>query len=225
MPTAPGRIPAGTSPEAGLPTVAPGTSIVARAAGGVADVYAAPAGGRPVRRLAAPRPGAPLVFQVLDQRDGRLQVRLPVRPDGSTGWIEQRAVSLFADDWHLVVSPAAHTLEVRRAGHLVERVPIGVGRGVSPTPAGSYFVTELLQPTDPAGSYGPYAFGLSAFSPTLTEFAGGPGQIGLHGTNDPAGLGHDVSHGCIRVANAVITRLAHELPLGTPVEIQAARPT
>jgi lipoprotein-anchoring transpeptidase ErfK/SrfK len=148
-------------------------------------------------------------------------VRLPIRPDGSTGRVERRQVRLFTDDWQLIVTPAAHSLQVLRAGRVVETVPIGVGRGVSPTPVGSYYITELLRPPDPAGSYGPYAFGLSAYSPTLPDFAGGTGQIGLHGTDDPAGLGHDVSHGCIRVDNAVISRLAQELPLGTPVEIRS----
>ena len=55
------------------------------------------------------------------------------------------------------------------------------------------------------GFYGPYALGLSAHSPVYTSFAGGDGQVGLHGTNQPSVLGTDVSHGCIRVANDVIT--------------------
>ena len=53
----------------------------------------------------------------------------------------------------------------------------------------------------------------------LTEFAGGDGQIGIHGTNDPASIGHDVSHGCIRVPNQVMEELNRILPLGTPVVV------
>ncbi len=45
--------------------------------------------------------------------------------------------------------------------------------------------------------------------------------MGLHGTDAPHGLGTDISHGCIRVANDVITELAGQLPLGTPVDIRA----
>ncbi len=101
------------------------------------------------------------------------------------------------------------------------RAPIAVGRAVSPTPTGSYFVTDLLRPPDPRGFYGPYAFGLSAYSPVYTSFAGGDGQVGIHGTNTPSVLGNDVSHGCVRVANATIARLARTVPLGTPVAITA----
>jgi lipoprotein-anchoring transpeptidase ErfK/SrfK len=171
--------------------------------------------------MTRPAPGAPLVFLVLADTGGdRLRVQLPARPGPATGWIERSGATLFSVDWELVVLPAAHQLRVLRAGRVVETDPVGVGRGVTPTPSGRYYITEILQPPDPAGSYGPFAFGLSAYSPTLTEFAGGSGQIGLHGTNDPSGLGHDVSHGCIRVANSVITRLAQQLPLGTPVDIR-----
>ena len=43
--------------------------------------------------------------------------------------------------------------------------------------------------------------------------------IGLDiGTNDPGSIGTPVSHGCVRVNNDVITKLA-ALPLGTPVVI------
>jgi lipoprotein-anchoring transpeptidase ErfK/SrfK len=53
----------------------------------------------------------------------------------------------------------------------------------------------------------------------LSEFAGGDGQIGIHGTNVPASIGEAVSHGCVRVPNDVITTLATTVPVGTPVTI------
>jgi lipoprotein-anchoring transpeptidase ErfK/SrfK len=53
----------------------------------------------------------------------------------------------------------------------------------------------------------------------LTEFGGGDGQVGIHGTNDPSSIGRPVSHGCVRVANDVITRLATTIPIGTQVTI------
>jgi len=76
----------------------------------------------------------------------------------------------------------------------------------------------MKQP-DPAGTYDPYAFGLSAFSDVLSSFGGGPGEIGLHGTDQPTSVGADVSHGCLRVSNATISELARVLPLGTRVII------
>jgi lipoprotein-anchoring transpeptidase ErfK/SrfK len=129
-------------------------------------------------------------------------------------------VTLSRTPYRLVVRRSAHTLRVYESGRLTAQYPVGIGTSVTPTPTGSYFITELIAVRPPNGAYGPYAFGLSAFSPTLTSFAGGPGQLGLHGTDQPGRVGTDVSHGCLRVTDDVITRLAGRLPLGTPVEIR-----
>jgi len=96
---------------------------------------------------------------------------------------------------------------------------VGLGTSTTPTPGGVFYTKELLKPPTANGPYGPYAYGLSGYSPVLDEFLGGNGEIGIHGTNDPAGLGKDVSHGCIRISNEAITKLATMLPLGVPVQI------
>ena len=110
-------------------------------------------------------------------------------------------------------------LSVWRDGEMQTLRTVAVGSPENPTPTGTFFITDKIDTTDDTGAYGPYAFGLSAFSETLTEFAGGDGQIGIHGTNQPDSIGQAVSHGCIRLPNDVIEQLATELPLGTPVVI------
>jgi lipoprotein-anchoring transpeptidase ErfK/SrfK len=91
---------------------------------------------------------------------------------------------------------------------------------VTPTPAGTYYIVSRVRPIQLNSVYGAFAFGLSAHSNVFERFGfGGDGRIGLHGTNDPAGVGHDVSHGCIRMTNRSILRLSRLLPLGTPVVI------
>jgi lipoprotein-anchoring transpeptidase ErfK/SrfK len=102
---------------------------------------------------------------------------------------------------------------------VIDREPVGIGRKNTPTPSGLYYTKELLRPPNPDGPYGAYAYGLSGFSNVLSRFDGGDGVIGIHGTNDPSGLGKDVSHGCIRMSNAGVTKLARILPLGVPIEI------
>ena len=195
-------------------------SLVAEASGRAVAVYRTPAAKRPFLTLANPNPhGARLVFLVKQHRNGWEQVYLPTRPNGSTGWIRDRQVSLASNPYRVVVSLGGHSLTLFRDGRVVRREPAGVGRSVTATPTGTYYVVELLQQANPSGVYGPFAFGLSAFSNVFYSFGGGPGQIGLHGTNEPGALGTDVSHGCIRISNTGITRLARILPLGTPVQI------
>ena len=94
-------------------------------------------------------------------------------------------------------------------------------RANTPTPGGLYFTNMLLQPPDPNGPYGTYAYGLSGYSDTLQTFNNGPGQLGIHGTNEPGKMGQNVSNGCIRLRNQDIEKLAGILPLGVPVQIFA----
>ena len=128
-------------------------------------------------------------------------------------------VTLTADPYRLDVDLAQHRLVLSRLGAVEVSSSIAIGAAGTRTPTGSFFVTELIKLTDPAGTYGPYAFGISAHSDFLTEFDGGDGQIGIHGTDDPSGIGHDVSHGCIRLPNEQLLLLIGIVPLGTPVHI------
>jgi lipoprotein-anchoring transpeptidase ErfK/SrfK len=203
-----------------MTTDAPPVSIVARATGASVSVFRRPSATRPYLVLHSPTAdGSPLVFLVRRQVHRWDQVRLPIRPNGSVGWIRASTVSLASDAYRVAVSLQQHRLTVRRSGRVIVRAAVAVGRSTLPTPTGVYYLTDLLEQADPRGAYGPYAFGLSAFSNVLYSFGGGPGQIGLHGTNEPGLLGTSASHGCIRVANSVIARLARILPLGTPVVI------
>ena len=202
------------------PAAAAQAAVVAQAKGKAISVYRSPGARHPFLRLRNPSAGGgPLVFLVKRRATGWEQVYLPRRPNGSTGWVRDAAVDLALDSYRVVVSLAHHTITVWKGGRVIHFEPAGVGRSVMPTPTGIYFIAELFEQPDPRGLYGPFAFGLSAYSNVLYTFGGGPGQIGLHGTNDPAGLGTSVSHGCIRVSNAGIAELARILPLGTPVRI------
>jgi lipoprotein-anchoring transpeptidase ErfK/SrfK len=201
----------------------PGESVVANVRRRRVSVYRVPGASRPWRRYRSPTPQrTPLVFLVRARTAGWLRVLLPTRPNGSQGWIRERDVELRADPYSLLVDLRRRRLVVDEVGRRVLSAPVGLGRAATPTPAGLYYVAELLRQPDPTGLYGPWAFALSAHSNVLSSFGGGDGQIGLHGTDDPAGIGHTVSHGCIRVRNAVIERLAAILPLGTPVRIVAS---
>ena len=52
----------------------------------------------------------------------------------------------------------------------------------------------------------------------LTDWPGG-GYVGVHGTNEPGLIPGHISHGCIRLHNAAILRLAQLMPVGTPLTV------
>jgi lipoprotein-anchoring transpeptidase ErfK/SrfK len=163
----------------------------------------------------------PLVFLVKTQTDGWLEVWLPVRPNGSTGWIREDDVTLSETRYWMDVDLDGFSLAVYDDDDMLFETAIGVGQDDMPTPGGTYYIRELLQPPDPTGVYGPFAYGLSGFSPVLDSFKGGDAVIGIHGTDDPSSIGGMVSHGCIRMSNDSITKIATTigLPLGTPIYI------
>jgi lipoprotein-anchoring transpeptidase ErfK/SrfK len=143
-----------------------------------------------------------------------------MRPNGAAGWIRAGSVTLATTDLAIVVELTAHLLTVTRNGGVLLQFQVGIGKPATPTPTGEFFVTDLVQVVrNPQAYYGPYAIGLSGFSDTLVSFHGGPPQIAIHGTNDPAGIGQDTSNGCIHVANMDIRRLIRVVALGTPVLI------
>jgi lipoprotein-anchoring transpeptidase ErfK/SrfK len=188
------------------------------------DVFDAPDAPAPKTKLSNPDPmGVPRVFLVDGgQGSSWLKVDLPVRPNGSTGFVRSADVNLEEDTWRISVELTAHRITVWNGQDVVHTEAVGVGTAASPTPPGEYYVTEALTvPSWQRSAYGPYAFGISAHSDVYTTFGGGDGTIGIHGTGDPSSLGKDASHGCIRLSNDGITSLIHTVPLGTPVQIVA----
>jgi len=178
----------------------------------------------PVAALVNPTAsGSPLVFRAVE--DGAtsadwIEVYLPIRPNGSSGWVLRSEVVLSDNPYRVEIDRATYSLRVYNLEDLWLETTIAVGNGDTPTPVGDFYLMELLAPPNPNGPYGPFAFGLSGFSEVLSEFGGADEAIiGLHGTNDPSALGTDVSFGCIRLENAIIESLARTLPLGTPVAI------
>lgn len=169
--------------------------------------------------------GAPTTFAVVGEprpgTDRWYQVALADRPNESTGWVPADSVTVTRTPYRVTVDLAARTMEVRRDQTVVLTASIAIGTTENPTPTGAAFVTELVESVPSNGSYGPYAFGLSLHSDTLSEFGeGGDGQVGIHGTNRPSLIGQAVSHGCVRLRNEDIKAMVDlDLPLGVPVFI------
>lgn len=178
-----------------------------------------------VTRLENPNEvGGPLVFQLVEAEPDLnaewFEVLLPIRPNGATGWVRGAEVSLSRNPYRIEIDIARYSLAVYEENEPWLSTTVAIGTGETPTPVGRFYVTELLRPPELNGPYGSFAFGLSGFSETLTNYAGGEGVIGIHGTNEPGSLGTDVSHGCVRMENEIIESLAGVLPLGTPVLIK-----
>jgi lipoprotein-anchoring transpeptidase ErfK/SrfK len=189
-------------------------------------VRAAPAASAPVvTQLSAQTPeGTDNVVQALghgQDRTGAPWVRvLPATlPNGTTGWVPRSALGGYGTvDTRLEVDLTTLRATLYRAGRPILRAPVGVGMAGWATPRGRFYIRDKLTRYS-SPTYGPIAFGTSARSATATDWPAG-GFVGIHGTDQPYLLPGHVSHGCIRMRNADILRLASEMPIGTPLIIR-----
>lgn len=153
-----------------------------------------------------------------------IYVQLPEYPNHSTGWIKADQVTVSSTDMRVNVYLDEREVDLLRDGDVQFTSTAVVGAANSPTPLGTYFITDPVDLTaNPTGVYGAYALGLSAYSETLTTFKGALPQIALHGTNSTQHFGESISNGCIRLPDEQIRALASATTVGTPVVIYQNR--
>jgi lipoprotein-anchoring transpeptidase ErfK/SrfK len=162
------------------------------------------------------------IVQALGQTtsaDGKtwFKINVPMRPNGTTGWIPAGSVSLKPTKNRIVVNRGLRFIEVYRGERRLLHAKVAVGAPGRETPLGDFYVTARFVPDD--SFLGVFALETSAYS-RLTEWPGG-GVVGIHGTSKPWLLGQAVSHGCVRVSNATALALKRLAPVGTPISIVA----
>ena len=169
--------------------------------------------------------GVPTVFSVIAKRlDASCdpvwyRVRLPLKPNGITGWVRAADVELAPVTTRILVDLSARRVTLYDRGRRVLVARAAVGSEQTPTPTGSYYVNQRLVPRDRGGPFGPGAIGISAFSEVLTGWTQG-GPIAIHGTNRPELIGRAVSNGCVRVRNDLLVKLFERTRAGTPVTVR-----
>jgi lipoprotein-anchoring transpeptidase ErfK/SrfK len=108
--------------------------------------------------------------------------------------------------YSIQISIKKKRLSLYHNGKLVKIFPIAVGKMLTNTPTGEYVIVNRQY--NPGGPFGVMWMSLSRQG------------YGIHGTNDPSSIGKAVSHGCVRMYNRDVLRLADTVPNGTRVTIQ-----
>ena len=165
------------------------------------------------------RPQEMLAVRKAVGSDGNVwyQVSIPMRPNGTYGWVPADTVSLSPTAGQIVINLDSRRIDLYWHGRHVYHAIVAIGAPGRETPVGHYFVAARFVPYhDPF--LGVFAVETSAYS-KLTEWPGG-GVVGIHGTSEPQLLGQAVSHGCVRVANSTAVQLKRYAPLGTPIWIK-----
>lgn len=213
------QVPTSALSPAGEPApAAPPPTPVARSKVADLPIYAGATDSASARTLRNPTEfGSPLTLLVVDTEGDALRVALPLRPNGSVGWVHASDVEVGTVDDRIDVDLVARRLTWTRGGNPLMDHAVAVGAPSSPTPRGRFFVTDVVD-EDPSGPYGPRAIALSAYSDTFRS-SNGDYRIAIHGTNRPDSVGQSVSEGCARLPNDLVTKIAAGVSLGTPVTI------
>jgi lipoprotein-anchoring transpeptidase ErfK/SrfK len=128
------------------------------------------------------------------------------------------------------VDTKTNMLGVFEADKLIAAYPVTIGSAHTASPIGDWKVRgivklprfrydkEMLEHGQRSGNF--YMLPPGPRNPVgVMWIALNKKGIGIHGTNDPNSIGHAVSHGCIRLANWDVVRLATKIKPGDNVSI------
>jgi len=122
----------------------------------------------------------------------------------------------------IVVSIPDRKLAVMQSGRVVKVFATAVGAPRTPSPSGSYHIVQRI--SDPTWYGKGKIVPPGKANPIGTRWLGlSVKGYGIHGTNTPSSIGHNASHGCIRMRNRDVEQLFDMVAVGDTVEIYEER--
>ena len=150
------------------------------------------------------------------------RVQIPVRPNGTTAWVQTAFFTEERHDYHITIDVSDNLVNVYKGEELLVEQLAVMGRESRPTPVVRSYIDEKIAGDSLGPAYGSWVLSIAAFSEALGTFGGGGmPKLALHGTNQPDLMGQFVSSGCVRVPNDLIEYIAEIVPVGATVDIIA----
>jgi lipoprotein-anchoring transpeptidase ErfK/SrfK len=165
------------------------------------------------------KPGSETASQAANEVDDQSDTQSPTPSESGA----PRNVSVKVDT-------KTNMLGVFEAGKLIAAYPVTIGSAHNTSPVGEWKVRgisklptfrydkEMLEHGERSGNF--HMLPAGPRNPVgVMWIALNKKGIGLHGTNDPDSIGKAVSHGCVRLANWDVVRLATKIKTGDNVSI------
>lgn len=122
----------------------------------------------------------------------------------------------------IVVSIPDRKLALIENGRVTKLYDVAVGAPVSPSPTGEFQIVQRLE--NPTYYKPGVVIGPGVGNPLGTRWMGlNVKGFGIHGTDRPDSIGHNASHGCIRLRNRDIEDLFARVKVGDRVSLIAER--
>lgn len=134
----------------------------------------------------------------------QFQVSRGLEADGVVGLMTYRALFDVEGRAKILVDLSQRSLYLYLDDVLQNSYPVAIGKPSTPTPTGFFAITEKAM--NPGGVFG-------------TRWIRFFRDYGIHGTNNPDSIGHNVSNGCVRMFNEDVNFIYSVVTIGTEVTI------
>ncbi len=155
----------------------------------------------------------------------------------SSGRCDERWSPEKEELWLKIDKGALRIYLMKGADQVLQSYPVAIGRGKGSvkksrfdliTPEGTFEIWRVVQNArelvyDPSWFNEPGEPKKGVYGAKLISFRN-PWQIAIHGTDSPGSVGRRVTHGCVRLRNRDITRLAKSVKPGMRLVIVPGAP-
>jgi hypothetical protein len=199
----------------------PPTTILKVRPGHLVRMHAQPGGRLLFRVLPKTVYGRRLILSVTHRHGAWAAVTTFLVPNRRRAWVrvDRRTFAVRRTRWRLTADLGARTVTVLHGTRRVRTLRVAIGAPGTPTPAGTYAITDKLAGAPFGSAYGCCILALSGHQPKVRT---GPidGRLAIHGTDRPDLVGARVSQGCLRARDRDVRWLMRTVPVGTQLTIR-----
>jgi lipoprotein-anchoring transpeptidase ErfK/SrfK len=199
----------------------PVTTILKVRPGKVVRMHARPGGKLLFRVLPKTVYGRRLILSVTHRRGAWAAVPTFLVPNGRRAWVrvDRRTFVLRRTRWRLSADLSARAVTVLHGAERVRTLRVAIGARSTPTPPGTYAITDKLDGRAFGRSFGCCIIALSGHQPNVRT-GSVDGRLAIHGTDRPDLVGARASQGCLRARDREVRWLMRTVPVGTQVTIR-----
>jgi L,D-transpeptidase catalytic domain len=203
------------------PPELPLTTILKVRPGHVVRMHARPGGKLLFRVLPKTIYGRRLILSVTHRHGRWAAVPTFLVPNSRRAWVyvDRHTFVVRRTRWRLSADLSARTVTVLHGDQRVRTVRVTIGAPSTPTPPGTYAITDKLKGRPFGSSFGCCILALSGHQPKILT-GSVDGRLAIHGTDRPDLVGARASQGCLRARDRDVRWLTRTVPVGTQVTIR-----